>query len=852
MLHGLLVIERSATLRHLLERTLAAGQLPVEHSSGQFQDGLKAFNASLAEGKPFSGVVVGAPQKIGAGFEKFLSFFGSEQSQQIPLLVVGHDKAEPIESLLGDRDRTDFVLWPHFGRIPGVLRKLLPTEQARPTVRVAEPPQSAVRILFIDDSRSVRYAYRQLLEHNGFEVETAGTKAEALKTAAEQKFDLIIIDYFLPDGNGEEICRALGKMEGMADVSRAIITGSYRESVIKKCLEAGATECMFKNEAKELFLARVKAIARTIETQKSVESERQRLNGILGSVGDGVYGVDGSGLVTFVNPVGLRLLGIDDEDQVVGEPAFDAIHPTDRNGQVADQEHCLLQQSYLDGSELERYETVFKRTDGDLVPVECTAFPLSIQDKRQGSVVVFRDISERKSADQMRWEVFHDSLTKLGNRRYFGQQLEQALIGLQEKGGYGALLYIDIDRFTHIVEGSGQSAADSVLADVAEQLSTRLRDGDVLARLEADKFALLLKGIQLSNLFTIADTYRDDLHACRYEMKGEKRDVAGSIGVVILSNQTPSAEYALEHARVACQLAKKKGRDQTHIYVADDDARIRRELEAGWADRFREALREDRFVLLAQPISPVAGMDSDRFKTDVEDNWLLTRNDDGPAEFMFELLIRLVSRDGEWVSPAVFVPLAERVNLIQDIDRWVIKQVLKTLSANQGNTNSLAFTVNLSNTTLQDPEALPLISDLFKASDADPTRVIFEITETSEMGNIHTARRFIQALKKIGVRFALDDFGTGFSSFSHLKHLPVDFIKIDGMFVESMISSDVDRTMVSSIASMATSLSLRTIAEHVDSAATFEAVRDCDVDFAQGHFLGEPKRLDEMDFGFLD
>lgn len=840
---GLLVIEQSSTLSNLLLRTLRAGGHATTAACHDFSEGLNLIRRAEKVGKPYQAVIVGVPPRVADGIKPILQHLQRNASKELPLLLVIHDKHPVLERWTESRGHSEIVPWQRFSRIPAVLEELTPKPiQHDEEKAVAE--SRGVNVLFIDDSKSARYTYRLLLESAGFPVTLAASVAEAEKTAIAGAFDFIIVDYFLPDGTGEELCRKLKAHPKTKDATLAIITGGYREEIIKKCLEAGAIECMFKNEAKELFLTRVNSIANNIETQKSVEAERQRLDGILRSVGDGVYGVDEQGLITFINPTGFRALGYKSDTVLVGRNAGDVFHfRTEGDAKSSD---ANLIASYASGESLSGYETVFRTRENKALPVECTVFPLSIQDRRQGSVVVFRDISERKGVEQLRWEVSHDSLTGLSNRRHFSQFLEKEITRIREEGGYDALLLIDIDRFADIIEAGGEAEGDRVLAEVASKLATRLRDNDLLARLETDKFALLLSGIQLPNVFTIADAFRSLLGETEYDAHGVTRSVVGSVGVVILSRVTPSAEYALEHARVACETAKKKGRNQTHIYVSEEDTRTARELETGWADRFKEAIRNDRFVFLAQPI----------IKTDsIPGGWEPTGDKastprpqaEEDKDLLFELLLRMVSKDGQWISPSVFIPLAERVNMIQDVDLWVIRNALNQLERLTESQYNICLTINLSNVTLQDPDSLNLILDVVQARNIKPGRLIFEVTETAEIASLHNARKFMLEMKKLGVRFALDDFGTGFSSFSHLKHLPVDFIKIDGIFVQSMTTNDIDRTMVNSITSMAHSLGLTTIAEHVDSAATLDAARECQVDFVQGIFLGEPKLLDNLD-----
>jgi len=189
--------------------------------------------------------------------------------------------------------------------------------------------------------------------------------------------------------------------------------------------------------------------------------------------------------------------------------------------------------------------------------------------------------------------------------------------------------------------------------------------------------------------------------------------------------------------------------------------------------------------------------------------------------------------------------------MMPKIDLWIINRLLRHLQGLKGLKAPIAFNVNLSNMTLADPESLRLIEEAVKASDVPAHQLIFEITETSELTSLHVARRFISALKKLGCRFALDDFGTGFSSFTHLRHLPVDLVKIEGSFVEGMATSDLDRKMVSSITQLAQSLKLRVIGEHVDSFATLSALRECGADYAQGNYIGEPRPLRALDFAAL-
>ncbi len=846
---GILVVERSTTLSHLLKRTLAAAGLAARSELAAYLDTIDHLKHSLELAQPYGLLIVGVPARPTRDCLALLDHLATDTQRELPVLLMVHEQSSDLDAWARRRGRAQIVLWTQFSKIPTALAQLEPrADQLSVQAEAAAVPSQGIRILFVDDSQSVRLAYQQLLERQGYAVSTAGTLNEAADKAARESFDLAIVDYFLPDGNGDELCRRLSGLPGAPTL--AVITGTYREDIIVRSLDAGAIECMFKNEAKELFLARVKTLSRQIQMQKSVEAERQRLDGILGSVGDGVYGVDQQGVITFINPTGLRLLGYEEEDQLIGKPARGLIHQgvEERPGEAAD---AGLEQAYTAGNALKGHETVFWRRDRSGMTVECSVLPLAIQNRRQGSVIVFRDISERKSADNLRWELTHDKLTGLVNARHFTHQVALELQRRREAGGYSAILYIDLDRFSAIVDAAGVPASERLLVEIASVLGKRLREHDVLARIEGDRLALMLSGVQLENLFPLADSYRELLHQCKYESGGASRPITASIGVAVISRDTPSAEYVVEHSRLACRTAKQRGRDQTEIYVGEHDARIAREIEAGWTERLRQAMEQERIVLLVQPIVPVAALPRSESAVVQRQGWRVNGSGTAGQEYLFEILIRMVGKDGQLISPGVFVPLAERVGMMPKLDLWVLNRLLRYLSGVRGVRAPIAFHVNLSNMTLADPDSLKLIEAAIRSSGVSARQLVFEITETSELTSLHSARKFISALKKLGCRFALDDFGTGFSSFTHLRHLPVDFVKVEGSFVQGMPGSELDRKMVGSITQLAQSLKLRVIGEHVDSFSTLEALRISGADYAQGNYLGEPRPLRSVDFAAL-
>jgi diguanylate cyclase (GGDEF)-like protein/PAS domain S-box-containing protein len=594
---------------------------------------------------------------------------------------------------------------------------------------------------------------------------------------------------------------------------------------------------MFKNEARELFVARLAAMSRAVRIRKSVEAERSRLAGILASVGDGVYGVNRAGQITFVNPAVRRILGYPENALLIGQAAHQLFHYADEDGHANPDDACLLQKAYAAGNELHSWETVFWAHGGTAVPVECTVYPLHIDGQPEGSVVAFRDVSERRALQQeLLWQANHDPLTRLHNRRYFETHLEEEVTRCR-RGGSSALLYLDLDRFKYINDIAGHAAGDQLLVEISERMRARLRDTDLLARLGGDEFAIILRNAAGDDVLNTAESYREILEHYTFIHGGSQYRIYGSIGVALIGADTQSAGEVLANADIACHVAKNKGRNQTHVYEPDGDAKLVMNVDLGWSARLQEALKSDRFVLHYQPIVPLCGLET----ASLPGEGCLFAADSLMEKGVMhcEALVRLAGDAGE-VLPNAFLPTAERFGLMPQIDLWVFRHVISRLAELQGHGTHACISVNLSGNTLDDNRFVPEVIDLLGRHKVDPGSIIFEITETNAIANIEAAQRLIGELRAHGCRFALDDFGSGFSSFHHLKHLPVDFVKIDGQFVRGMVQNPADRAIVMSINGIAHSLGKRTVAEFVENREILELLIECGVDYAQGNYIAPP------------
>ena len=393
---SVLVIESSPTRQHVLRRVLA-GRFPAIIPRRTPMAALELLNQSLAAARP-SAILLALELAPPPHTEELLGLLCRPEYSDLAVLLLVHNAEPAWVDWASQRARSAILLWEDFTDSANCLERLL----APPPVEVdsGAPGDEPIRILFVDDSRTVRASYTRLLAEQGYAVEAAVHAEEAMAMAQTGTFDIAIIDYFMPGENGDALCRRLRADPRTAGLTIAILTGTYLDAVIQDSLKAGAVECMFKNEAQELFVARLASMSRAVRSRKSVEGERSRLAGILASVGDGVYGVNRAGQITFVNPAVRRILGHPENALFIGQAAHRLFHYAEEDGRANPEEHCLLQKAYAGGDELRSWETVFWTHGGTAVPVECTVYPLRIDGQLEGSVVAFRDVSERRALQQ--------------------------------------------------------------------------------------------------------------------------------------------------------------------------------------------------------------------------------------------------------------------------------------------------------------------------------------------------------------------------------------------------------------------------------------------------------------------
>lgn len=830
----ILIVEESATLRYILGKTLQKEGYELI-SVDSFESATKTLQTNTLQ---LHAIMVGWPN-----YEHFeeskqlLVLLDREPYSEVPVVLLSNDAELDLLNWMSTRKTTALVPWENYQEVVASLQSMLNPESQEPVIeqRHVHRGVKATKVLFVDDSKSIRIYYQRLLERNNYEVVTANSVEEAYKVALEQAIDIAIVDYFMPEQNGYVLCQKLRDDPLTADIRTAVITGTYLDSVIRDCLQAGAIECMFKNEAEELFLARISGMRRFIEVQRSIEKQRENLAAILESVGEGVYGVDNDGHITFMNPAALKVLGMDDVKPLLGMSAFEAFHFKNQ-----DAGRDQLKEAYYSGEQLKGWETQFRHQSGKEIPVDCTLYALSVNSKQEGSVIAFRDISERKMMEEkLRWQATHDHLTGLYNRRYFESFLEKEISSVSRTGIMSALVYLDLDRFKYVNDTAGHEVGDKLLIDLSQELNKHLRRHDVAARIGGDEFALILKNVDEGLAVSISDEIRMSLSNLRVHHEDKAYHVNASFGVAMMDIENITAGDVMANADIACHISKRMGRNQTHMYEKNSDERNAMGSELGWSTRIREALEKDMFQLHYQPIMNMD--DVDLVNLPAQDGVLWQRHiNESDKVNSYEVLVRMIDENGDINYPDSFIPTAERFNLMTDIDMWVLENALQEMVATGQMSKNIRLSINISGNTVDSDETLGKIKSLIEQYNISPSALTFEVTETCAIANLEQANDFINELRKIGCRFSLDDFGSGFCSFSQLKNLPTDFVKIDGQFVRSMARGATDRAIVTAMNDVAHSLGRYTVAEYVESPEIVRLLKICGVDKVQGHYISEP------------
>ena len=570
-------------------------------------------------------------------------------------------------------------------------------------------------------------------------------------------------------------------------------------------------------------------IARDISHRKSLEvslsRSKRQAQYTLESISEGVITTDNDGRIDYMNLAAESLIGTNRDDASghrIGE-LFSLVDDADRRPLGDPVERCLAMRRRVNMGR----RAVMVSVDGEHEhSVEITASPVrGPSNSISGTVVVFHDVSElRGLTRKMSYQATHDPLTGLINRREFERRLDEAMDSAHAEEAVHMLFYMDLDRFKAVNDSCGHMAGDNMLREVAALIKDEVRDSDFVGRLGGDEFGALLIGCPIEKARQIATDICNAIADYRFVWKDKIFNIGISVGLVEISHASGTLQDVMSAADSACYMAKQQGRGKVHIYSARDEAVARERGDIQWLRQLQTALHEDGFALAMQPIIAMRG-----------------RGESGPTA---EVLIRLSDSHGRPTASAEFLRPAERYQMMPQIDRWVINSTLTAISGGDIKLPAhRSCAINLSGQTLGDEAFLGFVVDSLDRSGVAPSAICFEVTESAILSNVQQAQRFIEVLHGIGCEFSLDDFGSGLGSFSSLKHLPIDYLKIDGTYTRNLQTDLVNQEMVAAMIKLARTMQFKVVAEEVEYQEDFDWLRDIGVDFVQGYFIEAPSML---------
>ncbi|MDN7933385.1 EAL domain-containing protein [Burkholderia metallica] len=596
------------------------------------------------------------------------------------------------------------------------------------------------------------------------------------------------------------------------------LSAEFRSAVIQLFLSYLAASLL-------IILLSIRWASRAQRQQLSMQTELDRSQAFaeaaLRSVADAIVTIGLTRSIETVNPAAEQLLGAS-SDQCVGKPINDVLDLIDTSTGMSIK---LLASLSNCGDHTFTRDLDLLRVCGSAVSVRAS---LSKMDNAAGRcvgyVLILRDMTrEYQLIERLTWQASHDALTGLINRTDFERRLGDALA---ERAG-GMLMVLDLDGFKEVNDVCGHAAGDALLRDAAAVFRSCLDDADLVGRLGGDEFGILLPPARTGAPDGgKAERIRAGLEDFTFLWQGEPFKISVSIGVLDLACRPDNVETAMQMADIACYVAKDRGRNRVHVADSRDMNSSRQAYHMQWSRRVKTALETNSFQLYAQRIVPIqAGHD---------------------ARERAEILLRIPDADGKLISP-VFLPAAERYGHMTMIDRWVVRTVIRRL-ARLEQRRYVEYNVNLSAMSITDERFVEFVIAELSASGLDPSLLCFEITETSAVRNLEVASRFMCELRDLGCRFALDDFGAGMSSFSYLRQLPIDYLKIDGSLVSDMTSDSIKRGITYAINDIAHVMKYRTVAEHVEDTTTADTLRAMGVDYCQGYYFGRPAPWQEGGF----
>ena len=612
--------------------------------------------------------------------------------------------------------------------------------------------------------------------------------------------------------------RAFLPMKNLRNSVGALLTGKY----------APISEEKLPHELHDLVVAynemveglEIETITRR-QMEEKLRSEKDFISTTLDSITNPVIVIDSKDNIKLVNPGAEKLFG-EPESELIDVAIHDVLvlFANRQATRIVDIRQLLSRQASISSM-------FYFDSNRKLVELEFSASPMiDMEAEDVGYVIILKDVSEdRKLRRKLSYEGSHDQLTRFLNRNAFESRFEALITEEDTVSTQHAIAYLDIDRFRMVNEACGSTAGDLLLKQVGSIIKSQVRKSDILSRLSGDEFGIIMPYFEMEHALQTIQKIIIEIQHTPFVWNEHEYFITASIGVMSFGAMNDVYEDVYSKITTACSLAKQNGGNQYH-YIDENDEKVMAQQESmEWVSGIMEGIAEDRFCLYVQPIVSMDGANQSPH---------------------YEVLIRYRSPDGRIVSPGDFLPPAERYNLIERIDVWVVTNVLSWLQRNQEKIPDIMFSINLSGRSIGSQTFHNFLRETLSSTSVDLRALCFEITETAVVDNVERSVEFIKSIKKLGAKFSLDDFGSGLSSFGYLKQFPVDYLKIDGEFVRDIIDDEKSYVFVRSMTEVGHCLNMKVIAEFVESDDMFEKLRMANVDFIQGYTVGKPVDIETL------
>jgi diguanylate cyclase (GGDEF)-like protein/PAS domain S-box-containing protein len=712
-----------------------------------------------------------------------------------------------------------------------------------------------IKVLLVEDDLTDQMSFKRFVkhEHLPYAFDIAGSVTEAIEALQQNEYDVILADHALGDGTAFDLFAFIPD-----STSVIFVTGSGAEDIAVRALKMGASDYLSKDlngQYLKLIPITINHVLKVKSAERELDEHRHRLENLvaerttelrqeigerqqaeeqlrrekeralitLKSIGDAVITTTKNGIIEFLNPVAEKLTGwrvAEARGRVIDE-VFNIYNDITRKPLPNPVFRVLATHE----TEFISHDTLLINRYGIEYSIQDSAAPIHDRDRQiQGVVLVFSDVTaSRRLSKELAYQAAHDPLTGLVNRREFEVRLNRILKARNHDEGDFAFCYLDLDQFKIINDTCGHTAGDELLKQVTTLLQHEVRVRDTLARLGGDEFGILMEHCTIEQGERLANSLREIIANYRFSWERQSFRIGVSIGLIAIDNEFHSLNDLLMIADACCYAAKDAGRNRVYVYQKNAEEILQRSGQMHWIAKLNEALDKDHFRIYKHHIQSIHEQEGEHY----------------------EILVRIEENNNTLIPPGAFIPAAERYGLMPKIDQYIIAKTFAWFADNPQQLNQLSLcTINLSGHTLGSEGILEIITRQLDYYTLPAHKFCFEITETAAISNLNMATTFITTLKESGCRFALDDFGSGLSSFAYLKNLPVDYLKIDGIFVQDICNDEIDLAMVKSINEIGHLMGKKTIAEFVESEGVYDKIVELGVDYAQGYWISQPVPLE--------